>query len=228
MWEKNNSLFYKKKKKLSQWRLPRMHWNAFYLTHQITLLLHKRCSSGMYLSWNVPQPVCGDVHYKWYQRVSAVDIFLNVDTFAGDSCHENSLEALWWHVHHSCSARLLVATPTTWKQTESPAVSFLRLPGGRNALHGTPEPGQSASSHAKRCLTMLFFCVSCFWVVCMCLSIENRQLWGGRVDGSPGAYGQADRKLVLGIDDKQVNLLWVIFWKQSLLYLFINIIFFSL
>lgn len=108
---------------------------------------------------------------------------------------------------------------------QSPAVWFLRLPRGTNSLHRTAW-GQWASSCAKRLV-----CECHFFLYCAVDCEHGSGSWeaAAMMCNSwlvPRAYGQDDRKLGLGIDDKQVNLLWVIFWKQSLLYLFIIIIFF--
>lgn len=108
---------------------------------------------------------------------------------------------------------------------QSPAVWFPRLPRGTDSLHRTAR-GQWASSRTRRLVC------ECHFFLCCAVDCEH-----GSVSGEAAAmmckgwrvsraYGQDDRKLGLGIDDKQVNLLWVILWKQSLLYLFIIIIFF--
>lgn len=124
----------------------------------------------------VPQHVHSHVYCKWHQRVSMVYICLDVDTFAGDSCHEKSLEVLWWHVHHSCSVWLLSATPPTWTCTESPAVLFLCLP--REKLP-SQNPWVRAvhfiSNKAIRFRRLFPLYVLCFWVcACVCqLRISN-------------------------------------------------------
>lgn len=124
----------------------------------------------------MPQYNHSHVYYKWHQRVSVVDICLDVDTFAGDSCHKKSLEVLWWHVHHSCSIWLLSASPPTRTCTESPVVLFLCLSRGRL----TSQNSWARTAHFISCKEILFWrlfllCVLCFWeCACVCqLRISN-------------------------------------------------------
>lgn len=84
----------------------------------------------------------------------------------------------------------------------------------RNSLHRIPEWGQCTSYQTRQ-----FDSEGCF--LCMCCAFECVLVFVNYESATmvcqtwlvPRAYGQADRKLVLGIDYTQVNLLWVIFWK---------------
>lgn len=151
--------------------------------HKIILTMTWEVSAETWFSCKVPQPVHGDAHHKWYQRVSVADSILNVDILAGDSCHQLSLEGCQWLGHHS---------PCVWFQL----FYFSVFPG---SVHRPPEWGQETGYSVKQLVSECSFSLC---RVCVHVHVSVSQL---RI--SDQEVYKLIENYFWGIDDKQVNLL---------------------
>lgn len=140
-------------------------------------------------------------------------------TLWGQLSWKSSWWALW-HVHHSHSVWLFIAAvkvDISWEPSCLISLSSYRK------TTCTDKPGKGSRLPSCRKTSACMSDLLSVWV-CRLDSIENRQPWGMRQDCSLEPKTM-DRKLVSGIDDRWVNLLWERFWKQECFTLFICIIF---
>lgn len=117
-----------------------------------------------------------------------------------------------WHVHHSHSVWLFIAAVKVDISCE-PSCLISLSSYRKTTCTDKPSKGSRLQSCRKTSA-----CLSDLSVWVCRLRIGSREAWDRTVLWSQRT---TDRKLVWGIDDRWVNLLWVGFWKQECFTLFI-------